>query len=207
MDYTVFDPTCPFSPDTPSHPSRRASFHVPPLARLHLGQWPHGMGSRVDDRNRLSTANQADSRGALFCMPRGIETGSRTPSRHHPIHAEHQGGSILISGNAAGSPLYQRITSSDPDSRMPPEGQPLTQDQIALISQWIDRGIQAIDNEQPQADPRQHWAFQPIRKPRLDLLEHPASDEQPVVHPIDQLLQPMQQQMNVQPWAKPIDRP
>jgi hypothetical protein len=44
-------------------------------------------------------------------------------------------------GDSAGSLLLERITSSDPDERMPSESKPLTAKEIALIKAWIDEGI------------------------------------------------------------------
>ena len=49
--------------------------------------------------------------------------------------------SIIIVGNASGSPLYQRITAPDGE-QMPPVGVRLTAAQIALIKAWIDAGAQ-----------------------------------------------------------------
>ncbi len=45
----------------------------------------------------------------------------------------------LIPGDAAKSELLARITSDDPDYRMPTEGDPLPPEAIAVFSSWIDR--------------------------------------------------------------------
>jgi len=62
----------------------------------------------------------------------------------------------LVPGNAAKSVLYQRITSTDPDARMPPaeSGKKLTKQQIELIGRWIKQG----------AKWQGHWAFIPPRR-------------------------------------------
>lgn len=62
--------------------------------------------------------------------------------------------------DSAESLIIARVSSQDASMRMPPEGKPLTEQQIALLSQWIAAGANAPSDEQPQADPRQHWAFQ-----------------------------------------------
>lgn len=45
------------------------------------------------------------------------------------------------SGDSAGSELIRRVTSNDPDERMPPEGEPLAKDEIDALRRWIDEGL------------------------------------------------------------------
>jgi hypothetical protein len=65
--------------------------------------------------------------------------------------------------------LLQRVTSTDEDERMPPEGDPLTAGQIELLRAWIATGAQGPANEVGQADPRKHWAFQPLLRSALNV--------------------------------------
>ncbi|MBC8324127.1 MAG: DUF1549 domain-containing protein [Verrucomicrobia subdivision 3 bacterium] len=44
-------------------------------------------------------------------------------------------------GDSAASEIFKRITSADPDERMPSKGKPLAAKEIALIKAWIDDGI------------------------------------------------------------------
>lgn len=44
-------------------------------------------------------------------------------------------------GSHIESELFERITSEDPDVRMPPEGEPLTRDEIGTLARWIDAGL------------------------------------------------------------------
>ena len=69
------------------------------------------------------------------------------------------GGPAIVTGKADGSLLVSRITSQDPEQRMPAEGKPLTAEQIARIKAWIEQGAPSPENEQPEQDPREHWAF------------------------------------------------
>ncbi len=48
---------------------------------------------------------------------------------------------IATPGKSAGSELLDRVTSTDPEYRMPREGDPLTQAQVTLLRQWIDAGL------------------------------------------------------------------
>jgi mono/diheme cytochrome c family protein len=77
-----------------------------------------------------------------------------------------QSGRVLIPGNAAGSELIRRVGAKDKDERMPPEGQPLTSDQIHILSSWVAAGATGPVDEKPADDPRKHWAFQPPPRPR-----------------------------------------
>ncbi len=56
---------------------------------------------------------------------------------------------------------------------MPPEGDPLTADQIATLRAWIDQGAKAPADEQPERDPRDHWAFQPPVRPPVPASSDP----------------------------------
>jgi len=62
--------------------------------------------------------------------------------------AEHQN---VVAGNSAKSELFRRITTADPDERMPPSdsGRKLTATQISTIKRWIESG----------AEWQQHWSF------------------------------------------------
>lgn len=74
-------------------------------------------------------------------------------------------GAVVIAGQSSASPLIQRVSSSDEDERMPPEGKPLTAEQIALLAAWIDAGATFPADEKIAASPAEHWAFQPVRRP------------------------------------------
>jgi len=83
-------------------------------------------------------------------------------------------GNLLRKGGESGSPvrvsqpdeslLLQRVSDPDPSGRMPPEGQPLSQSQIDLLRKWITTGAVSPADENPDADPRDHWAFRPPRR-------------------------------------------
>lgn len=69
-------------------------------------------------------------------------------------------GSVAVKpGDPEHSAVYARITSADPDLRMPPADSKLslTRQQIELIRQWIEQG----------AEYEGHWAFLPPRKSSL----------------------------------------
>jgi hypothetical protein len=47
----------------------------------------------------------------------------------------------VVPGKSAASELLKRITSSDPEYRMPPKGKPLSAAEVARLRAWIDQGL------------------------------------------------------------------
>jgi hypothetical protein len=48
---------------------------------------------------------------------------------------------VVVPGKSGQSELVKRVTSTDPEFRMPPKGDRLTAKQIDLIKAWIDQGL------------------------------------------------------------------
>ena len=69
----------------------------------------------------------------------------------------------IVPGHPDKSELIARITHADPDERMPPEGDGLSPEEIALLKQWIRDG----------AGWDTHWSFQPIQTPTPPAQDHP----------------------------------
>ncbi len=96
--------------------------------------------------------------------------------------------------------LIQRLRQSDPTQRMPPEGEPLSETEIRWIESWMKDGAQAPHNDQPQTDPREHWAFRPPKKSTLPNDPTPLeSTESRNLNPIDLLLAVKHHQRGIQP--------
>jgi hypothetical protein len=74
-------------------------------------------------------------------------------------------GAAVMAGEAAKSLLVERIASSDPDLRMPPEGDPLNAAEIALLTRWVEEGARSPANEKPLRNPNDHWAFTKPERP------------------------------------------
>ena len=94
------------------------------------------------------------------------------------------GGPAIAPGQSTASLLIERVTESDPAQRMPPEGPPLTSEQVALLRAWIDQGAGSPADERPEADPRQHWAFVAPVRPAVPTVR----DASGVRDPIDAFL-------------------
>lgn len=67
------------------------------------------------------------------------------------------------------SELLRRLTTSDPDERMPPAetGKSLTPAQVQTVRQWILEGAKF----------QGHWAFEPVKEPQLPNVKTPAATE------------------------------
>ena len=60
------------------------------------------------------------------------------------------GSAPLVPQKPADSPLFQLITSTDPDSRMPKDAEPLSAAETALVERWITEGA-TFDGPSPEA--------------------------------------------------------
>jgi hypothetical protein len=72
---------------------------------------------------------------------------------------------VVAPGQPTASTLHQRITSGDPDQRMPPpdSGLSITPHQTRLIQRWIAQG----------ATWQAHWSFIPLTRPALPTVSRP----------------------------------
>ena len=104
-------------------------------------------------------------------------------------------GAAVVAGQSQASLLFERISDTDESSRMPSEGKPLTADEIDLFRRWIGEGAKSPSDEQPEADPRGHWAFQrPQKKVPGDSQSNPW-----VRNPIDAFIAARHAELGVTP--------
>ncbi len=77
-------------------------------------------------------------------------------------------GPSIVAGSAAESPLFELVTSTDSDTRMPPDGDPpegkgLSVSEIRILEQWIEQGAAwppGVDKASLE-DRTDHWSFKP----------------------------------------------
>ncbi|MDA0285701.1 MAG: DUF1549 domain-containing protein, partial [Planctomycetota bacterium] len=82
-----------------------------------------------------------------------------------------ESGPAIVTGKHTESLLYQRIAAGE----MPPNKKPLSAAEVGVIARWIDTGAQTVRPEPEKIaegtiftdEERQHWSFQPIRRPPL----------------------------------------
>ncbi len=75
------------------------------------------------------------------------------------------GRKAIIPGQSKESELIRRIRSTHEDEQMPPEGDRLSEAEIALVARWIDAGALWPESPSPSAAPlvkSDHWSFQPL---------------------------------------------
>ena len=92
------------------------------------------------------------ARRCLACHgPDDAEGGLMLGSRETALAVTDGGEPAILPGDAAHSPLLERVASNSEWDRMPPEGDRLTPEEVDLLRNWIDGG----------ANWEAHWAFQP----------------------------------------------
>lgn len=106
-----------------------------------------------------------------------------------------ENGPVVQPGNADASPLLKRVSASEESERMPPEGEPLSAAQVVLLRTWIAQGAHAPADEQPERDPRDHWAFNTPVRPAVPAV----ADRGWVQNPIDAFIAAEQQQRGLKP--------
>ncbi|HAA50707.1 MAG TPA: hypothetical protein DCE43_13410 [Planctomycetaceae bacterium] len=84
-----------------------------------------------------------------------------------------ENGVVVNKTSVDSSLLLKRVMSKDPAERMPPIGMPLEPGEIAAIRSWIAAGSPSPADEEPEADPRDHWSFRPPVRPGLPVISRP----------------------------------
>ena len=97
----------------------------------------------------------------------------------------------IVPNEPRDSSLLDRITTDDPDLRMPPGGDPLSEKEIEAVKSWIKAG----------AKYEQHWAYQ---KPKAIAPPKINRDDWPRTNPIDNFVQARLVEKGLQP-SPPAD--
>ncbi|AMV27052.1 Planctomycete cytochrome C [Gemmata sp. SH-PL17] len=97
-------------------------------------------------------------------------------------------GGIIIPHDGANSPLVTVLSNTEDGTQMPPTGEPLSAEQIALIKKWIDLGAPTPTEKESEVAPsntgNSHWAFRAPVAPPVPVSSSSGSTE----HPIDAFL-------------------
>jgi len=101
------------------------------------------------------------------CHAAGNEEGGLNLGVRQRVFEGSDNGPILASGDSANSRLIHLVARLEKDNVMPPDGDPLTAEQVGVLRAWIDQGTiwpDGADVLDPRAErARTHWAFQPLR--------------------------------------------
>ncbi|WP_241676332.1 PSD1 and planctomycete cytochrome C domain-containing protein [Bremerella volcania] len=110
------------------------------------------------------------------------------------------GHALVVPGKSRNNPLLQALTSNSDTKRMPPEGEPLSEKQIALITAWIEQGLDWDDKLLPEPKVEsEHWAFQRVERPEVPQVDGYDTN------PIDAFLVARQRELGLVP-STPADR-
>jgi len=109
------------------------------------------------------------------------------------------GDTAIVPGSSAKSAVYQRLSSHDPDVKMPPpdSGKSISAEQIELIKRWIDEG----------AEFHRHWSFIPPQSPPVPSVKLASSTKtaEQARNPIDCFVRARLEEERLQP-AAPADK-
>ncbi|MCB1234299.1 MAG: DUF1549 domain-containing protein, partial [Verrucomicrobiae bacterium] len=98
----------------------------------------------------------------------------RLDSRVSALRGGESGENVVVPGKSAESRLIERVTSDDPDHRMPPKGEALPASEVAALRAWIDdipawkSAVAALDEVTTE-----HWSYQPVVKPPVPPSDFP----------------------------------
>ncbi len=121
---------------------------------------------------------------------KGKAKGDLTLDTRDAVLKGGKNGAAVVPGDPAKSLLVTAINYEDADLQMPPKGEKLTAAQIADLTEWVKMGA-----PDPRLDAkkigsgklsgltdkaRQHWAYQPVKKPAIPLTKNPQWCRTPV---------------------------
>jgi len=129
---------------------------------------------------RCHSCHSADTKpaGGLRVDDRnGLVTGGNT-------------GPAIVPGNVEKGNLLRRVANADAKRRMPPEGEALTPEQVAVLSKWIQDGAAwpgsnipaTLGKARPEYEQlrKSHWAWQPLSKPAIPDVRDQAWPRDPI---------------------------
>lgn len=78
-------------------------------------------------------------------------------------------GPSIVAGKPLESPLWELVSSTKDDERMPPDGPGLDATELMMIKSWIDAGSQWPDGVDRAVlrNKLEHWSFQPLHDPLI----------------------------------------
>jgi hypothetical protein len=110
-----------------------------------------------------------------------LQGGLRLDSRPGMLRGG-DSGPVILPGRSGESLLIQALRHEG-DHQMPPEKPKLADAVIADFVRWVDSGAADPRTAEPaisKTDPRQHWAFQPVKKPALPHVKDAVRLQSPV---------------------------
>ena len=97
-----------------------------------------------------------------------------------PMGVTESGKPAIVRGSARKSELIQRLHHTDPELRMPYQKAPLSEDEIKILTDWINQG----------AKWGAHWAYQSVDKTEIPQVNSIFNDKDFIANPLIISLQP-----------------
>ncbi|MBI1347995.1 DUF1553 domain-containing protein [bacterium] len=127
--------------------------------------------------------------------PDTAESHLRLDSPVAALRGGDSGEQAIVPGKSDQSYLLTRVLHADAKQRMPPDAEPLSREEIAILKVWIDQTSHWETAKQELKDRRlDHWSFQPLLRPAV-----PGT----ATHPIDAFIEQRlaQNQLTLSPSA------
>ena len=152
-----------------------ALFSVAALAALSFLSLPLYAAETTEATPEIDFARDIKPIFAKHCLdchgPDTQEAGFRLDNRQLALGGG-DGGKSILPEQSDKSPLIERVTGSDPETMMPPEGfDRLSEAEVALLRKWIDLGAHWPESESAKIKV-DHWAFEPITRPDVPAVTH-----------------------------------
>jgi Protein of unknown function (DUF1549)/Protein of unknown function (DUF1553)/Planctomycete cytochrome C len=115
------------------------------------------------------------TRSCVSCHgPEKQRGGLRLDSRVATLEGGNSG-QVLKPGDADRSRLLRIVAGLDPDVQMPPKGKTrLTAAEVGHLRAWVEQGLKwpETGTTVTQGPKTNHWAFQPVRRPKLPAVKN-----------------------------------
>lgn len=107
----------------------------------------------------------------------------------------------VVPNDVAKSHLLERVTTTDENLQMPPDGPALSPKEIKLLTQWIEQGaiLPETDSDELKLE-TDHWSFQPLTKVKPPQINNDWADQ-----PFDAFVLEQLHQKKLSP-SKPAER-
>lgn len=112
-------------------------------------------------------------------------------------------GPAVVLGDPEKSLLVKSIRYTDPDLQMPPKGEKLSESQIADLVAWVKMGApdpRVGTAVVKKADGKDHWAFQPVKKPEVPVISRSVNSNQS-----ETAVRPLKTDSLITDYSNPID--
>ena len=110
------------------------------------------------------------SRACYSCHGPDKQRGGLRLDRQADAFAGGDSGTVIVPGKPAESELYRLVSGLDPARVMPPKGERLSPEELAILRRWIAQGAHWPEDGSRRANPQDWWSLKPLRAPNIPTL-------------------------------------